>query len=353
MENMNLPLIFRRTAGILLVLSLLSVLTACSTPAGGAPTESTAQDAQGQTTRKNIALGSGSFNYSDPKAGLAELSGYTATLSISFEGTRAGNPAKWSQVYTMQATKDPPAKQWKIERENNGTAADPLLRAEMNGLEYEKRGEGACTAKPIQQEDPLSQRLEPASFLSGVIGAEEAGAEEVNTIAATHYKFDQRALGEDGLNQSVGELWVATDGSYLVKYLLTTTAGPDYFGKGVDGTLKLDYELTAPNAPLAIALPDDCPPGLVDAPQLPDATNVHNSPGVLTYDSPTSLADAAAFYEKQLPPLGWSARVDPIISDTTAMLNYTREDQAMIVTIETGPAGSSVTIFTAKNQAFP
>ena len=186
-----------------------------------------------------------------------------------------------------------------------------------------------------------------------MIGAQEAGSEEVNQIGAAHYTFDQHALGEDGQTQSTGEMWVATDGSYLVKYVLSKQAGPDFFGPGYDGTLTYDYELTGPNVPVTIQLPDDCPPGLVGAPLLPDATNVHNSPGVMSFDSATSIADAAAFYEQAMPPLGWTAEGEPAISDEAAILNYTNGNRAMIMTIDPADSGTTVTVFVGQNQGFP
>ena len=343
-------MVTRHTTFPFLILLLLSVSLACNTLSGGAPSS---PDAPQVSIKEDITFGPGPFIYADPKAGLADLTSYTVKLTVSFDGTRNGNPEKWSKIYTMLATKEPQARQWTIEGEQNGSALDKLFQAEMNGLDYEKRGESACRARNIDPADRLSESLELASSLTGVVGAEEAGSETVNEIAATHYTFDQRALGEDGLNQSTGELWVAAEGAYLVKYLLTKKAGPDYFGEGVDGTLSTDYELTAPNGPLTITLPEDCPPGLLNAPTLPDATNVQSSPGVLSFDSSTSVADAASFYEEQLLPLGWNAEGEPVISDTAAFLNYTNGDQALTITIEAAEHGSTVTIFVGTNQTLP
>jgi hypothetical protein len=339
-----------RTARPLLIVLLLTISLACNALSGGAGGSPVTPEVKIQ---KDITFGPGAFNFTDPRAGLADLTSYTVRLGISFEGTRDGQPEKWSKTYTVLATGKPQAKQWTIEGEKNGSALDKVFQAEMNGLDYKKQGEGACLAKTIDAGDPLSDSLEPASFLRGVIGAEQAGTQKVNNIATTHYTFDQRALGEDGLNQSTGELWVATEGAYLVKYVLSTQAGPNYFGAGVDGTMSLDYELTDPNAEVTITLPDDCPPGLVGVPPLPDATNVKNTPGVLSYDSSTSIEDAAAFYEKQVPPLGWNAEGDPAISDKAAILNYTKGDQVMTITIEAADHGSTVTVFIGQNQVSP
>jgi hypothetical protein len=128
-------------------------------------------------------------------------------------------------------------------------------------------------------------------------------------------------------------MWVASEGGYLVKYLLTTKGKAAYFGEGVEGTISFDYELTDINKPVQFSLPDDCPLGIVDAPKLPDASNVVEGPGILTFETSTSLKDAAAFYQKQLPDLGWKASGEPNITDVNALLIYTRGPETMSVVI--------------------
>ncbi|HEX7567851.1 MAG TPA: hypothetical protein VF355_04735, partial [Anaerolineaceae bacterium] len=121
--------------------------------------------------------------------------------------------------------------------------------------------------------------------------------------------------------------------------------------EGIEGTLTWDYELTGVNQPVAFSLPTDCPAGMVNAPQLPDASNVQNVPGLLTYDTASSSADAAAFYQKQIPPLGWTLLSDPVLNDTTALLDFTQGDQTMTVIITAGDAGTKVLIEQGSSQA--
>ena len=152
------------------------------------------------------------------------------------------------------------------------------------------------------------------------------------------------ALGQVNGAKSTGEVWVAEKGGYVVKYLLTTKATADYFGNATEGTLTWDYELTNLNKPVTIKLPADCPPGLVDAPQLPDATNVVSMPGALTFDTSMGLADVAAFYEKQLPALGWKLVGQPTINDTSALVDFTQKSKSLRVIILTKKGVTSVDI---------
>jgi hypothetical protein len=272
---------------------------------------------------------------------------------MTFDGTRDGNAEKWSKTYTMLASKDPQARQWTIEKSRNASDPTSVFMAELGGLDYERRGEKACTATTIQEGNTLTDRLEPALFLSPVIGAEEAGTDRVNDVAAKRYTFDQRALGEQDLTEATGEMWVASEGGYIVRYLLTRKAGTEYFGEGIEGTMILNYELTGPNQPVTIELPDDCPPGFVDAPLLSDATNISKSPGVLSYDTPSSIAEAADFYEQNIPGLGWQTQGEPAVTDAAAILMYQQDDKLMMIIIKPGDTGTKVRIMVSKLQVNP
>ena len=250
----------------------------------------------------------------------------------------------------MLTTKEPAARQLTLEKTGDLSDLDAVFMAEANGAVYERRGENACNANVIEEGNSLSERLELAGFLNGVIGADEAGSETVNGVAANHYTFDERAFGQLGVAKSTGEMWVAAEGGYVVKYLLTTTGKADYFGEGIEGTLIWDYELTDVNQPVAFTLPADCPAGMVNAPLLPDATDVLNMPSILTYDTASSLADAAAFYREQIPNLGWTLIGEPGITETNALIEFTRGNQTMTVIVTTDAGVTTVTILLENAQ---
>lgn len=340
---------------------LLLMVAACNPPPGTPPpAESSLTSAPTEqpgelTLEQEMVFGPGSFIYTDPRAGLAELAGYQAELVMTFEGTRDGQPWQWSQTYKLLADNESAARAWTLEKSGDLPDLEPIFQAEMNGLVYERRGEGECIAAEIQQGEALGERFELASFLTGVIGADEAGTDRVNEIAANRYTFDQRALGQQDLTESTGELWVASEGRYIVRYLQTTKAGAEYFGAGIDGTLTLSYELTGPTQPVTVELPEGCPPGLVDAPLLPGAAHVDNFPGALSYDTSTSLAEAVSFYQEQLPGLGWQPEGEPQSDDTTAYLAYRKDTQTMSVIITSDGAVTQVNVFVgeAAESAFP
>ncbi len=336
-----------------LACSLTPGLSSGKTPAQGNPNATSAANPQagdGVTVRQNITYGPGPFILADPRVGLSALSGYTATLTVAFEGTSNGKPAAWTRTYVMQTSQSPAARQLNITTTGNGAPLEPVYLAEQAGTDYERRGQTGCIATAVTQGSSLSDRLEPAGFLHFVIGAQEAGSETHNAVAAKHYTFDERALGLQNLTRSSGELWVASNGGFVVGYRLTIQAKGDYFGEGIEGKQTWDYELTGVGQAVQIQLPEDCPAGLVDAPLLPGASNVDKEPGSLSYQTSTSLAEAADFYQKQLAGLGWTPQTQPDISDTQAALEFQRGDQVMSVWLTGSASGTTVDILLERGQ---
>ena len=333
---------------LVMIFTLLLVSLACLIPTGAISANPHAPVPQ--TVQADMALGAGTFSFPNTEAGLADLSSYKASLTLAFEGTRAGKPQKWSKTYVMLATAKPPARQLTIEKTGDLSDLAPVFMAEANGAAYQRSAGNACNATVLNPANSLAGQLEPAGFLTGVVGAQAAGSATINGTATKHYTFDERALGQSGQTQSKGELWVASDGGYVVKDMVTTKGNTDYFGEGIEGTLTWDYELTDVNKPVEINLPADCPAGMVNAPQLSDASNVINMPSILTYETTSSPADAAAFYQKQIPGLGWKLLGKPTVVASMALLSFTQGDQELTITITATKGVTKVRILQGRAQ---
>ena len=327
-----------------LLISTVAVLfsTAAASNAQVAPPEnSPAHD--GITLQGPLAFGPGVVDFPDPAAGLAGLASYKASLSLSFSGTEAGQPIQWSQTYVLLSATAPSARQLTIERTGQQPGLESVLVAELAGVAYERRGDQPCTAAALAARQPLGGETVPVGFLSGVIGADDAGTETIAGVAARHYTFDERALGLANIASAAGEIWAAAEGGHVVKYVLAATAAGDYFGPGIEGTATWAYDLTDVNRPLVIELPADCPTGgLVDAPLLADAADIVSIPGLLTYTTPTPLADAVAYYQEQLPTLGWRQSSELFRDETTAVLDFTRSSEALLLVVTTGDGATTV-----------
>lgn len=290
-----------------------------------------------------MEVGPGGFDLPETRNGLAELSSYKTVLTMAFEGTRAGAPEKWTARYEMLYSAKPAARQLTIRRTgsppDSGTAS-PQFMAEMNGAGYELDQDGRCLAVALDSATSLTEQREPAGLLIGVFGAEEAGQ--------GHYRFDERALTLPGLTKATGELWVAPEGGHLTRYVLTSKGDAKYFGESREGSMTWDYELTDVNRLVRIALPEDCSSGMVDAPLLPNATEILKAPGLLKYATASSVAEAAAFYREQLPVRGWKPGGQPVIGDSTAFLDFGAGDEFMTIVATAAQPGTKVRIFLSK-----
>lgn len=114
------------------------------------------------------------------------------------------------------------------------------------------------------------------TVLSGVFdivipagNAQLVGEETVAGVAAQHYSFTIQGLAASSggqVEQNQGDIWVAKDGGYLLKYQVTTalrtapqgSAGAEVF------RLTLTLELTSVNQPVSVQMPAACPAPTTD-----------------------------------------------------------------------------------------
>lgn len=288
-----------------------------------------------------LEFGPGAFDLDDPVIGLDGLSSYQATLALHFDGVRNGQPEEWSQTVQMRAVRGDSAFRQVI-IENDGPVAGQSFMADANGMRYEQIDNGECRAESLADFEPLELDWEPAGLLFPLHGADGAQPEQVNGLDAKHYTFDARALGESKLNEAQGEVWLASDGGYVLRYVITKTGGENYFGEGMEGSMTWDYSLTDINQPLSLELPAGCPQGMVAAPLMPDAANVEQLPEVTHYTTSASVEQVLAFYAEELPALGWEVSGEPALAETTGLATYTLGDQQLTLFISSVETGRSV-----------
>jgi hypothetical protein len=286
--------------------------------------------------------GAGTYDFPGPATALANLGGYDASLVVSFNGTEAGQPQQWTRTYSMAVAQAGAQRELAVTATGADADADGMHRLEMDGVAYELSTDGTCVASAVYAPDSLGQRWEPAGFLFGVRAAAEAGSDTVNGLAVLHYTFDERAFGPLPPADSTGEMWIASDGGYLVRYLVSTVGTAGYFGEGTEGTVTWDYELTDVNAPAAILLPDACAGATLDLPTPADATDVVRTASTLTFTTASSVDDATAFYEPELAALGWQPVSDPTVFDGGTSQDFTRDDDRLSLLVTEGDSGTTV-----------
>lgn len=332
--------------------ALLLLAAACqSTDPEVTPTDNAASSPQGTnpagqpTTAEPPAvegefeIGPGDFFLDDPRVGLEALASYTATLTVSFDGTADGSRRTWSKTYRLQHTSQPPMSVLTIEASGDLSAPDPRVLAEVSGASYELGVDGTCSSRPLNTEDSALALAAPAGHLPALMGAETAGSETMNGVAASLYTFDERAMLESGGPLTEGQIWIAADAGYLLKYSRTTTADAAYFGDGLDGTMTWDYGLSEVDALTSLELPGGCQ---LDAPIMAGATNVLVLARYAGFDTQSSIPDVIAFYKQEMPGLGWAVTSEPFNGEDTAIVEFGKDDLVITLVITISENGHRV-----------
>jgi hypothetical protein len=172
------------------------------------------------------------------------------------------------------------------------------------------------------------------AFLDEISGYSLVGDETVNGILCHHYVFDEMSLlmaaemelGE--VEQVNGEVWVSADDGFTVKYTLEAD------GKGLMGEneerpehLSMMYELYDINADIVIEPPEGT--GLPeDIPLMADAKVDMAMEGMLMYSTDSSVEDAVAFYQAEMPANGWTENPDAGFSmEGMASLEFAKDER--------------------------
>ena len=186
------------------------------------------------------------------------------------------------------------------------TGSKAALRLMALGGAYYRWTGSAAACQGSADPPEADEVIEPAALLPPLGAASRVGVETVNQVPAVHYHFDQSALPHFKSNGGMsGDVWLAENGGYVVRYSLTAAAPQKPSGKGLEVSQSYQYELTPDG--LALTLPEGCAPVPVDLPVVEGAQNVHRAGGLVTFDTAANPREVISFYEQNLPALGWKA----------------------------------------------
>lgn len=331
----------------------------------GAASPETTGGALASAPADELAFGPGLFDLPDPTVGLSALGSYRATLTISFDGTKDGQPDSWTLTRSVMSSHDPAVRQ--LTEEQTGSAPHLRFEADIAGARYERLDQGACATTLLAADGATdadaelgdgsrrdSDSADPVALLPSLCGAEESGSEEIDGVPTTHFVFDERALGSLDPATSTGEMWVATTGGYVSRYTLVTQGNSAALGAGTEGRLSLDYSVTAIDQPAAVEVPADCPTGLIDVQLQPDAADVSRAPGVIRYTTSTTPVDVAEFFADQLVAAGWQSAGAALIGVTGTSSAFTRQAESLTINARiTTPGTGAATVTIVSGDVLP
>jgi hypothetical protein len=291
--------------------------------------------------------------------GLAGLNSYKSAFILKFVGKDAqGQPVDGSLETREEYTREPNAQ--RISVTSSGLSGDQTSAAgtfemiTIGDMTYlvtqDADGKTECISMSASEGAQPQQGLFSPDMLGGVSDAKYVGKDTVNGVATKHYRWQEGGLAGLGFTSGKGDVWVAEDGSYVVKYTGEATGKGMLFGSTEEeGTITVEYNLTEVNGSFQIEPPADCAGPATDIPLMADAQDKAMFGEMITYSSASALADVVAFYQAEMPNNGWQASGEPTQAEEFASLDFTKDNRTaqVMITYDTDKQLTSVMITTS------
>jgi hypothetical protein len=348
---------------VLVVLLIASLACAAPSLPGAQPTATlwvmpTLEGATGGGGSKDAGTtdGDASGGLTYPGTDTSGFSSFSSEFTMSWSGTdEAGNPVEGSYTVNQSQTTDPLATYMHWESiSSDQPAGSSFEMVQIGDVSYinspgAEGEEDSCITTSTQGSTPeQSPPFSPDTWMSGsdlstaqVIAADES----VNGVSTRHYRqTNVEGAAMAGFTTYEVNIWIANDGGYVVRQ--TLVAEGDLVTTGVgEGSMEWEYNLLDVNGPVTIAPPENCEaPVGVDFPKMADAAEVASFGTTLTYTTAAPIADVVAFYNDQLPALGWTAGTASTDVPGMATLEFTRGDEKVTFLITESEGKTSVLI---------
>lgn len=340
------------TVGVTLIL----VTLACSIPGLSGTTSGPADNPSGDSAAApDVPAGDDDVPLTYTGTGASNLSSYRSQFTLTYSGTDdTGTAVNGSFTMNVEATTNPPANRfiWEMEDSSNNAEMGSFDMTQIGDVVYmitsEAGGEPQCISLPA--DGGLAEQSPAFSPDSMLENTDLSGArrilpnEQINGVMTRHYRATATEAVLFGFDNYTIDIWVAIDGGYPVRQVMVGDGTMTGLFTG-SGHVEWTYDLLDINVPVDIQPPAGCEaPGGGDFPQMADATGVTSMGGLLTYTTASPIADVVAFYQAQLPPLGWVAGTASTDVPGFATLEFTRGDEHVSITISGGDGATTVLI---------
>lgn len=209
-----------------------------------------------------------------------------------------------------------------------------------------KLGEDQWMQIAQQELIPFGPMMNAVATLRELHGARRLWPDEtVNGIRCRHYRFTEKNLpyfldlGE--LSKVEGDLWVAVEGDFAVKYVMHAEGGDLRIGEQ-PGYVILDllYEVSDVGADIVIEPPTGGGPAIAGFAEgefpVPEGTEMSmSSPGLTIFVTALPVAEVAGFYKERLGDLGWT-KTDEISMGNMVSLSFVKDTQQLNLMIGKG-----------------
>ncbi len=197
--------------------------------------------------------------------GLASLDSYEWNITVASVGPTAGD---YNEM-TGTGASDSAQQLRYMKMTNTSAAADDSDGPSTSTTESWRAAESSCSFDGESYSQTATNPFESdiGTVLSGVFdivipkgNATKVGTEKVAGIDADHYTFTIKGLGGGSgaqVEANTGEVWVAQDGGYVLRYTVTAKM-VDAAQGGKQYSLTMTLEMTSVNQPVSIVMPDAC-----------------------------------------------------------------------------------------------
>ncbi|MCL4505358.1 MAG: hypothetical protein M1434_15570 [Chloroflexi bacterium] len=320
--------------------------------------QATEQPAATAESKSNAAASGGDTRSIDSlNGGLEKLKSYRLHVVYNYDGKNAKGETDKGGIDLLQEIASNKDQHMKFSGAGGGGSNDAGLETfQIGGVYYLYNATAEagkkCTSYSSGQQDAASPAalFNPSDMLGGLndVKLVQKG-DNVNGVAADHYAAAESSFNVGLFTNAKGDVWVAQDGGYVVKYTGQASGKAALLGGGVDGAISWEYNVEDANKIDTIALPPECAASRPadDIPVPDNATEKGNIGNIITFKSPDDPAKVTDFYKQALPGKGWTAGEGSM----EGMLTYTKDKRTLTVMIaKEDNGGSNVVITDAKTQ---
>lgn len=291
---------------------------------------------------------------------LDTLKSYRLLFTFSFEGKdEQGKSQNGSIEILQEVIKESNDQHMRMTGSGDTAQGDVFEFFQVGGTSYIYSSEGQDKKQCVGFSSDSASGAMPGEMFtpSDIVGGIDKAnlvkrGETVNGVVTDHYTFDEGGVSFGSFTNASGDVWVAQDGEFLVKYLGKATGKSDLMGQKAEGTFTWEYNINDINKVEAIELPKECEnQQQADDIPLPDnATEKGRFGGISTFKSPDAPADVAAFFKKELPAQGWAAGEESALGDLVT-LKFTKDDRELSITITKDEKGGTSVLITENKQS--
>lgn len=276
-------------------------------------------------------------------ANLENFDSYRLDMTMSFEGSSEGEAKSGTMHFQSAIVTKPRASQVIVTFEGDLSeemeGAEAITFTEIGDRSYTVFPGFGCITGAADEVDTTTDQfdnlVDTEEMLGEIRGAEYVGEETIGGVATFHYRFDETNVEQDSdMEQMDGHVYVAQEGGYVARMVVDGTGALDLFGEETEASsLHLEYDITDVNTPIVIAPPEECDELGSEYPVMPGASGMASMAGFTSYEVEATLAEVMAFYEEEMPALGYSSDGEQTLVEGFAMLSYSQDGTSASITL--------------------